>query len=338
MSNTVTEVKPSELVSCIDTMLQARVPSFLWGPPGVGKSQIVRQVAEDDNRKVIDIRAVQFDPVDLRGLPSINGDGLTHWSIPDFLPRADRDGERGVLFLDELNAAPPAVNAALYQLVLERALGNYTLPDGWDIIAAGNRETDRGVTSRMPTPLANRFAHFQVIVDLQDWCTWAHAAGVRVELIAFLRFRPELLHSFDPKSGEKAFPSPRSWEFVDRVLNANPPANVELATYASIVGQAAAIEFVGFLRQFASIQSIDGILLNPDSADVPKDPSQLYAIATALARRSDENNFSRVWTYAQRMPAEYTVLVMHDAVRRDRSLEKTRAFIDFGVKHTEAVL
>jgi len=338
MSNKVTQVKPSEAAYCLRTMIQARIPTFLWGPPGVGKSQITRQVAAAMGRTVIDIRAVQFDPVDLRGIPSINGDGLTHWSVPDLLPRAERDGEAGVLFLDELNAAPQTVQAALYQLVLERALGSYRLPQGWDIVAAGNRETDRGVTSRMPTPLANRFAHFEVETDMSDWCNWANDADISVELVAFIRFRQELLHQFNPQSGEKAFPTPRSWEFVDRAYKARPPADVEMPVYSSIVGQAAAIEWMGFLRQFAAIQSIDGILLNPDTAKVPKDPSQLYAISSALGRRADANNFGRIWTYVQRIPQEFAVLTMRDATRRDRSLEKTKAFVEFGVKFQEALL
>jgi hypothetical protein len=322
----------------IQTMIRARVPVFLWGPPGVGKSQITAQVAAAMGRPVVDIRAVQFDPVDLRGLPVVNGDGQTHWSVPAFLPQATRDGKAGVLFLDELNAAPASVQAACYQLVLDRRLGEYQLPEGWDIVAAGNRETDRGVVNRMPTPLANRFAHFEVTPDGEDWAKWAVKSGIRAEVIAFLRFRPELLHQFDPSTGEKAFPTPRSWEFVSRAIEAAPPAEIELQVYSAIVGQGAALELTGFLRVFRHLPSIDSILMDPSGAKVPTDPATLYALSGALARRAKDDNLDRLWTYVQRLPAEFTVLTMADTVRRQPELQHTGAFVDFGVKFSDFVL
>lgn len=338
MTNLVTQVKPSHAALAVQTMMRARTPTFLWGQPGVGKSQIVAQVAKSLGRSLIDIRAAQFDPVDLRGIPTINGNGLTHWSVPDMLPQAERDGAEGVLFLDELNSAPSSVMAACYQLILDRKLGEYTLPAGWDMVAAGNLESDRGVTNKMPTPLANRFAHFHVIPDVKDWVRWAITAGIRPEIIAFIRFRPELLHAFDPKSGEKTFPTPRSWEFTSRTLEAAPPAEIEFAAYSATVGQAAAAELTGFLRVFRTLPSIDGILVNPLKADVPSDPSTLYALSTALARRATDNNFGAIWTYSKRMPPEFCVLTMSDATTKDPALQHTKAFIEFGSEYADVLL
>ena len=333
-TNTITPMKPSLLATAIDTLTKAKIPIFIWGPPGVGKSQIVAQVAKGQNKALIDVRAVQMDPVDLKGLPHINDDGRAHWAIPDFLPT---EGE-GVLFLDELNSAPQLVQAACYQLILDRKLGDYELPDGWSIVAAGNNETDRGVTTRMPTPLANRFAHFQAATDVDDWSKWAARNQIRPEVIAFIRFRPELLHSFDPKSGEKAFPTPRSWEFVSNAMNANPVPEIEFQVYAGIVGQAAAAELVGFLRIFRNLPSIDMILMNPDTAKVPDDPATKYALSGALARRADDNNIDRIKTYADRMPAEFTVLTMADAARRCPDIQHTPAFINFGAEYSDIVM
>jgi hypothetical protein len=338
MTNLVIQVKPSQTSLALETMIRARVPTFLWGPPGVGKSQLVHQTANKLGRQVIDIRAVQFDPVDLRGIPVVNGDGMTHWSVPDILPRWDRDGIEGILFLDELNAAPQAVQAALYQLVLDRRLGEYVLPTGWDVIAAGNREGDRGVTNRMPTPLANRFGHYEVVPDVPDWVRWALSAGLRAEVIAFIRFRPELLHAFDARSGEKAFPTPRSWEFVHRLLEADPDPEIEFPAYASVVGQGAAGEFTAFLRIFRRLPTVDSILLAPATADVPDDPSTIFALAGALVRRADSNNIERIWTYVKRLPAEFTVLIMSDCCGRNPDLKHTRAFIEFGSEYSEVVL
>lgn len=334
MNNLITTLKPSQLALALDTLIKAQIPVFIWGQPGVGKSQILAQVAKQQGKQVIDIRAVQMDPVDLKGLPHVNGDGRAHWAIPDFLPRS---GE-GVLFLDELNSAPQLVQAACYQLILDRRLGEYELPEGWAIVAAGNNETDRGVTTRMPTPLANRFAHFHATTDVDDWSRWAASHNIRAEIIAFIRFRPELLHSFDAKSGEKSFPTPRSWERVSETLDADPPKEIEFQLYAALIGQAAAAELVGFLRIFRNLPSIDGILLNPGTANVPEDPATLYALSGALARRADDNNIDRIKQYAERMPDEFTVLTMADASKRNPDIQSTAAFIAFASQYSELVL
>ena len=211
-------MKPSHVEDSLKLLIKCQQPVFLWGPPGVGKSQVVRQVTRDLDLACTDVRAVLLDPVDLRGLPHINGDNRAQWATPDFLPQ---DG-KGVLFLDELNAAPPLVQAACYQLVLDRKIGEYTLPETWAVIAAGNRESDRAVTHRMPSALANRFVHIEFEADMEDWAAWALNHGIQSEIIGFLRFRPALLHQFDGRADEKAFPSPRAWEFVSKILEQNP--------------------------------------------------------------------------------------------------------------------
>jgi hypothetical protein len=337
IENQLIQVKPSNAAAALEVFVKARIPAFMWGPPGVGKSDIVRQLAKRLGRPLIDIRAVHFDPADLHGIPGRDKAGYTVWSIPDFLPRENRDGPLGVLFLDELVSAPKSVQAALYQLILDRRLGEYALPDGWDIIGAGNREGDRGVVVPMPSPLANRFAHMEVICDLKDWCRWAVKSDVPPELIAFLRFRPELLHDFDPRSGEKAFPTPRSWELTGRALAADPPTAVQMAVFAGLVGQAAAIELTGFLRIWAQLPSVDGILLHPDTAEVPTDVSVLFAIASELAKRADDTNFGRVYTYAKRMPPDFTVVTMADATGRTPALEQTKAYVDFCVDYSDVL-
>jgi len=186
-------MKASSISDALRVLVAARRPVFIWGGPGVGKSSVVKQLAETLNVPLQDVRALLLDPVDLRGLPFRGSDGRSKWATPEFLPQ---DGT-GILFLDELNAAPAMVQASCYQLVLDRKVGEYTLPDGWAIIAAGNRDSDRAVTTRMPTPLRNRFVHLEFEVDVQEWSEWAIQAGIRPEVIAFLRFRPELLSAFD---------------------------------------------------------------------------------------------------------------------------------------------
>jgi dynein-related subfamily AAA family protein len=324
-------MKPSDIASSLQLLAQIQKPAFLWGPPGVGKSQVVAQVATALGIRLIDIRAILLDPVDLRGLPTLE-QGRAAWAIPAFLPE---DGA-GILFLDELNAAPPLVQAACYQLVLDRALGEYRLPDGWTVFAAGNREGDRAVTSRMSSALANRFVHLNFEADLDAWSRWAMGPGdLRPEVVAFLRWRPELLHRFEPT--EKAFPSPRAWASVSHILTATPPADIEFGLYEGTVGRGAAIEFTGFLRVFRSLPSLDGILLNPATAPIPDEPSALCAVATGLARRTTEQNFAAVIHYADRLAREYGTLLVKAATARLPGLAHHPAFTRWAVNNGSAL-
>jgi len=300
---------------------------FLWGGPGVGKSAVVRQLAEEARLVLRDIRALLLDPVDLRGLPFVGKDGRSSWATPDFLPQ---DGE-GILFLDELNAAPAMVQASCYQLVLDRKLGEYVLPQGWSIIAAGNRESDRAVTTRMPTPLRNRFVHIDFEVDVQEWSEWAIRSGICPEIIAFVRFRPELLSAFDRDAN--AFPSPRSWEFVSRIIGCQHGRHVEHELFAGAVGMGAATEFSGFLRMFRDLPPIDAILLNPAGEPVPGDPGAQYAIATALARYASDTNFDRICQYLRRMPAEFSVLCVRDASVHSPQIRTTAAYTKWAIEN-----
>jgi len=265
--------------------------------------------------------------VDLRGLPFLGTDGRSKWATPEFLPQTGS----GILFLDELNAAPAMVQASCYQLVLDRKLGEYTLPEGWAIIAAGNRDSDRAVTTRMPTPLRNRFVHLEFEVDLQEWCEWAIQAGIRPEVIAFLRFRPELLSVFDRDAN--SFPSPRSWEFVSRILETQPDRVVEHELFAGAIGAGAATEFSAFLRTFRELPNIDAILLNPMKEPVPENAAAQYAVASALARCATDTNFDRVCTYLDRMPTEFGVLSVRDATLRDPAIRHTAGYTKWAIEN-----
>lgn len=326
----------AQIKVALKTLSDAKLATFIWGAPGVGKSQVVAQVAKELDFQFTDVRAILLDPVDLRGLPHINGDHKAHWCPPDFLPTSGN----GILFLDELNAAPPLVQAACYQLVLDRRLGEYTLPDGWRIVAAGNRESDKAVIHRMPAPLANRFAHLQFDVDVNVWVAWALASGIQTELIAFIRFRPELLHKFDPKSADKGFPSPRAWEFVSRILAQQPDTLIEFELIKGVVGEPAAVELMAFLKIFRSLPHPDLILNDPEHAEVPKDVNVAYALVGALTHRASEQNFSRLVTYFNRLPDEFSVLAIRDCLAMDKKqvLVNTRAYIEWAAKHADVLM
>ncbi len=283
-------MRPSHILSILDreflsTVNKQHTPVMLWGPPGVGKSQIIAQIAAQHQVPIIDIRLSQMEPTDLRGIPFRKGE-FVEWSVPAVLPDAKRHGERGILFLDEITSAPPTVSAAAYQLILDRRLGEYTVPEGWAIFAAGNRQGDRGVTYAMPAPLANRFTHYEVEANLDDWVMWAHGRDIDERVIAFLRFRPDLIFNFDPAHNPVAFPSPRSWEFAHRALQKfEVLPNLMLDTLQACIGQSAGVELKAFVDNMTQLPDIDAILDGSDM-QVPRSIDLQYGVASALVRRA----------------------------------------------------
>jgi hypothetical protein len=283
-------LRPAHLIKVLEReFLSAseglHTPVMLWGPPGVGKSQIVQQIAVSHGVEVIDVRLSQMEPSDLRGIP-MRVDDYVEWAIPSMLPNAKRHGQTGILFLDEVTSAPPSVSAAAYQLILDRSLGEYKVPEGWAIFAAGNRQGDRGVTYTMPSPLANRFSHFDVDINLDDWVNWAYGKGIDDRLIAFLRFRPEKLFEFDPAHNPVAFPTPRSWEFANNALQKfEQQPELLTETLQACVGPATGIELKAYIDNLTNMPNLDEIVEGKD-VRVPAEVDLQYAVATALVGRA----------------------------------------------------
>lgn len=359
-------MKPSSVARVLDHCISIKRPVFLWGPPGIGKSDIISKLAESNGMELRDVRLNLLDPVDLKGFPTPDADaGVMRWLPPDFLPptfvpagevkgyklkkgeKADTlipNPTRGILFLDEMNSALPATQAAGYQLILNRAIGNYTLPAGWAIIAAGNRDGDRGVTSRMPAPLANRLVHIDFDVDVDDWASWALKNEVHQDIIAFMKFKPSMLHSFDPAKNERAFPSPRSWAFASQIITPVDPAAPRLSLQEEhelikgTIGEGPAGEFMAFRKDAAEMPSIDKILLVPEKVPVPESPSVLYALSIAMAMKASPNNFDRLVAYGSRMQVEFQVVFMRTALTRDPELQQCKVFQKWAIDNSSVVI
>jgi hypothetical protein len=252
------------------------------------------------------------------------------WLAADFLPTKGK----GILFLDEMNSAPQSVQAAAYQLVLNRKIGDYELPIGWAVIAAGNRAGDRSVVHAMPAALANRFVHLDFDVNVDDWNHWAMNNAIHLDVRAFIRFRPTLLHDFDANTNPRAFPTPRSWSFVNDIYKNNLPPDDEFELIRGTIGEGAAAEFSGFVRQIKDLPTVDQVLLNPDDTKLPKDPGALYALVTALDSRVTTENITRVMKYIGRMPVEFQTVFMRSASRRDSKLTGTRSYVDWCLKNS----
>ena len=278
----VRQVGPKGAKKSIRFAIKKRRPVFLWGPPGIGKSDIVKQIGEDAGREVIDVRLALWEPTDIKGIPYYNADqGKMVWAPPAELPTNPES--TAIIFLDELNSAPPAVQAAAYQLILNRRVGTYELPKGVDVVAAGNREGDRGVTYRMPAPLANRFIHLEAKVDFDDFQEWAVMNAVHPEVVGYVGFAKQDLYDFDPKSPSKAFATPRSWVFVSDLLKDDDcDADTLHNLVAGAVGDGLAVKFMAHRKIAGRLPKAEDILDGKVKDLAVKEVSAMYSLTVSL--------------------------------------------------------
>lgn len=286
-------LRPSESLEVIESCIAARRPLMLWGPPGIGKSDLIEQIGAKQNRPVIDIRLLIMEPTDIKGIPFYCPETNTmRWAPPGELPGpSEVELHNAILFLDELTAAPPSVQAAAYQLVLNRRIGTYELPDGVDIVAAGNRETDRAVAHRMPSALKNRFIHVTLRHNYDDWEQWAIMRKIHPDIIGFLKANPGKLFTFDPKSADNAFATPRSWYFVHQLYNPKQSESLNRRLVGGTVGNGLSTEFMAHCRLKGMLPEPKEILTGKVTELKDKDKvgnSGLYSLVVSMCYAMSE--------------------------------------------------
>jgi len=283
--DTARTLSPNKAKSRISHAITKKRPVFIWGPPGIGKSDIVHQIGEALDAHVIDVRLSLWEPTDIKGIPYYSAeDNKMSWAPPVELPDAAMASQHKaiILFLDEMNSAAPAVQAAAYQLILNRRVGAYELPDNVYIVAAGNRETDKGVTYRMPAPLANRFVHLELAVSFDDWFNWAVDNKIHKDVVGFLQFAKRDLYDFDPKSPNRSFATPRSWSFVSELLEDNLDDETTTDLVSGCVGEGLAIKFVAHRKVAASMPNPTDILEGKIKEIKSKEISAMYSLTVSL--------------------------------------------------------
>ena len=346
------QVSPSQLVTLLSAAIPQRLPILITGAPGVGKSDIVAQAATLTGAEIILSHPAVADPTDAKGLPWPKADKDEATFLPfGELARALKATVPTVWFLDDLGQATPAVQASFMQLILARRVNGHILPDCVTFIAATNRRADRAGVSGILEPVKSRFATIvELHPDVDSWSNWAMSQVVRRRdangqfitpidespaippvLIAFLRFRPDLLSDFKPTADMSNSPMPRTWASLAKLEALSLPQQVELAAMSGAVGDGPAAEYIAFRRMFQSLTSVDAILLDPAGCKLPTAPNELYATATALASKATDQNLSRIGVYAQRLVdaqrGEFAVLLMRDCIRRTPKLAHTDAFV-----------
>lgn len=356
------EVTASELENLIIGSARAGRALMIHGSPGIGKSCAIQNAAAHIAKGnpvvqlgdpvadpkasfgLFDVRLSQCDPVDVGGLPYADRErGIQRRLVADWFPSTDRDDlpEHGILLLEEIVSAKPAVQAAAYQLTLDRRIGDKVMKKGWAVVLTGNKMTDGGVVHKMPTPLANRLTHVYVRSDNDSWISWARGNGIDLSVVAFLRFRPSLLNTFEQhvstKSKDHAFATERSWHAVSDLIKTTPGGEPPLALVSGTVGTAPASEFTAFRKVWQTMPDIDGILKDPDNAPVPDQANVRYAVCTALAGRLDNADmedgtlgtmFSSILTYLDRLEGgkDFAIMTIKDAMRVNPMVTTLPAF------------
>ncbi len=322
-------MKASDITKVVNRLIVQKLPVFIWGAPGIGKSSIVKQIAKEQELEFLDLRLSLLDPTDLKGIPFFNAEtneGV--WAKPSFLP--SEPDSKGILFLDEINTAPPAVQASAYQLILDRKVGEYELPAGWSIVAAGNRENDRGVVYKMPPPLANRFVHFEMEVDFADWKVWAFHAGLQSSIIAYLAYDKSMLFTFDATSNEKSFATPRSWEYVDSIIKSGIDDDLLLDSISGAVGREAAVGYISFKKVMKEIPDLNSIL-NGTLTIVEEDDSKVMmalaiGLVNALLENASEEAVENVLHFSLQLPGEFAIMLVKDMQQNNIEVEGSAAW------------
>ena len=285
-------VTPSDARSRVLRAFKNKRPVFLWGPPGIGKSELIQGLTEELGGACIDLRLGQCEPTDLRGIPYFDRDkGVMNWAPPIELPSEEfaKQFPIVVLFLDEMNSAAPAVQGAAYQLILNRQVGTYKLPDNVVMVAAGNRESDKGVSYRMPSPLANRFVHLEVRQDFDSWFQWAVNHNVHKDVVGYIGFAKQDLFDFEPKSASRSFATPRSWSFVSQFLYDEDATDAELTDLiAGTIGEGLAVKFMAHRKVAGQMPNPSDVLAGKVKELKVKEVSAMYSLTISLCYELQE--------------------------------------------------
>lgn len=335
-------------------VVKKNMAAALIGPPGIGKSDVGRQIhkrwcqelglepwyfdslkppKKDQLGWLLTIWS-QHDITDLK-FPAVMGDKMVfHYSTElPLMGNEDRFPEQGLWNMGEVTNVEAYMQKALMQLILERRLGTRPVLPGWKILADGNRAADRSYTVPMAPPLANRILWLNVMPNTDDWIIWAIHNEIDPRIVAFIRFRPNLLHKFDPATyaaGELAFPTPRQWAAANCLVDLKPETRVPLI--AGLVGQAAGLEYEGFVRVWQNLPDLDEIE-ESGKGKVPKDQATLLAVVSALINRAKDANLANLFNYVGTLPGEHQMLFVKDLVHKNPLYATHKEYNNWAATH-----
>lgn len=346
---TMTTVTALTAPDMLTHVLKAGLVPMLTSSPGIGKSDIIKQIAKKANLKVIDLRLSQCDPSDLNGFPTLNAERTRSGYAPmntfpiagDELPMGANDKPMNgwLLFLDEFNSAPMSVQAAAYKIVLDREVGLFQLHSKVAVIAAGNLSTDRAITNRLSTAMQSRLIHFQMEINHEAWIAWANSAGIDYRIIAYIGHKPDILHKFDPDHNDKTFACPRTWEFLSRLIKDWKVIDYKnMAIMAGTVSEGVAREFLEYSNIFQHIPTINEIIANPAGFAINEEPSHLFAISNMISAYLDEKNDKPLIKAIERLPIEFQTVCLQGAIAREPKVMQLPAVRAWIVKNAQELM
>ena len=336
------EVNAHELEQALIEDLKAGLTPMVASSPGMGKSDIIRSIAKKFGLKIIDFRVSQCEPVDMQGYPGVENGRMT-FHIPEYFPvENDKipEGYTGwLLFLDEFNSGNKQTEAAAYKLILDREVYKHKLHPNCLIAAAGNLTTDRAIVNTQSTATTSRLTHYRMKVDHEVWIQWANTHDIDHRIISLIKFKPEILHKFDPSTNELTFPSPRTWAFASKVIkDKDEISDLTTIRLAGTVGEGAAVEFTTYAEIYQNLPTIEEILENPKSGwKVPKEPSERYAVTTMLAHNCTEKTLEKISIAMNRLPQEFKVVTLKDICRKNPKLKRHPIITNWIAKNSEVM-
>lgn len=323
----------------VEKTIKAKLPILLTGAPGIGKTAIIKGAAKKAGANIIMMHPVVSDPTDFKGLPFRKSENEAGFLPYKQLKDITDAKELTVVFIDDIGQSAVSVQAALMQLLLERKINDIKVSDNVVFIAATNRRSDKAGVSGILEPVKSRFASIiDLDVNIDDWCEWAVSENLPIELISFIRFRPQMLNNFEATKEIKNSPNPRTIENVGKLFSLGLPDALKFEAFKGAVGEGFAAEFIAFLDIYKLLPSIDRIILDPDKVEIPKEPSQLFAISTALATRVKDINATNIFAYLNRMPVEFQVISVKDMLNRNSEVSSFDAFVQWAIKNGNEIL
>jgi len=333
-------MRAKQLNQAIKFAIKNKYPLLIKGAPGIGKTQVLTQACLETGTELIVSHPVVSDPTDYKGLPFPTKDGTEATFLPfgDLLKLINAD-KPTVFFLDDIGQASSSVQASLMHLLLARRINGHRVSDQVIFLAATNRRQDRAAVQGILEPVKSRFASIlELEVNVDDWVEWAIENDMSTELIAFIRYRPNLLHDCKPTADIINTPNPRTVAAVGMMMNAGLPKDTEYEMISGAAGEGFAAEFLGFLKVYRDLPDIEKLIADPENAIVSDEPSALFAVCSALSAAAKKSNFGNIIKYTDRLPGEFQVLLIKDAIKRSKSLSNTKEFSAWAIKHADVVL
>ena len=334
---------PVQLIKYLKSTIMAKQVAMIHGPPGAGKSDIVRELAENYNLEVIDIRLSQMDPTELMGYPKLDGEKGTFVPMDLFPLEGDDipEGKTGwLLFFDEITSVSKSVESAAYKIILDKHVGMHRLHKNVVMICAGNRNTDGAVATKMGTAMSSRMMHFDLEVSTKDWIFWANNHDVDHRIVSFMEFRPDAISQFDPKHTDHTFPCPRTWTILSTVLQKiQQPKLEDIFLLEACIGKGMSRDFFAYLQVANKMPTIEEILAKPDKIKIPEEPHDLKIALTGLvSHHAKASNLDKIVTFLLRLPIENQVVGVRNIVQKDRSLFETKAITEWTRNNASEIL